>query len=224
VGQKDLTFAIKCAIVKECEASPTQNIKERKGKVGQKVEEVKDKEGKLKEALAGALENTKAYEPLTPEFDTAYAAYLTLKAELAKVPSMLELAGKQDREDATRDLCNQLAAGIEQLIVGLEVDKAQGEPIIALRYAQDSTGAGFVVLNPITKLKAKALNGVSQGPSTRPWIVDAKGNRLTVGDFCRPYCPTKYPHKAVRNQAEFDAFCQKNGLAGYTYVAGKAIV
>ena len=89
--------------------------------MGQKVEEVKDKEGKLKEALAEALENTKAYEPLTPEFDTAYAAYLTLKAELAKVPSMLELAGKQDREDATRDLCNQLAAGIEQLIVGLEV-------------------------------------------------------------------------------------------------------
>jgi len=224
MGQKDLTFAIKCAIVKECEASPTQNIKERKGKVGQKVEEVKDKERKLKEALAGALENTKAYEPLTPEFDTAYAAYLTLKAELAKVPSMLELAGKQDREDATRDLCVKLAQGIEQLLAGLEVEKAQGEPIIALRYAQDSTGAGFVVLNPITKLKAKALNGVSQGPSTRPWIVDAKGNRLTVGDFCRPYCPTKYPHKAVRNQAEFDAFCQKNGLTGYTYVAGKAIV
>ena len=188
--------------------------------MGQKVEEVKDKERKLKEALAGALENTKAYEPLTPEFDTAYAAYLTLKAELAKVPSMLELAGKQDREDATRDLCNQLAAGIEQLIVGLEVEKAQGEPIIALRYAQDSTGAGFVVLNPITKLRASKPREPKANGSSRPWVVDSKGSKITISEFCRPYAgDVKYPHKMIRDKAEFDAFCLKHGLTGYTYMS-----
>ena len=188
--------------------------------MGQKVEEVRDKERKLKEALAGALENAKTHEPLTPEFDTAYVSYLSLKGELVKMPAELAKAEAQEKEEATHDLCVKLAQGVEQLLAGLEVAKAQGEPIIALRYAQDSTGTGYVVLNPITKLRASKPREPKANGSSRPWIVDSKGSHLTVSEFCRPYCgANKYPHKAVTCQAEFDAFCLKHGLTGYTYMS-----